>query len=412
MSNTQIPLCKGELFFCFIVSKRQMLSCTAFPAIVISEAGGENAGSDPISRGAKRSQADPVGQEEGRAMKKKKLFVRMLCTLAGAASVLMCTVPVHATTRIMKDGELFDPEDYAARFPAAQAQVGNDPDALYQNYREVFRSHTMTTNDPMYPYSYAYREIPWYEGHDEAIQPLANKVVYTVNATELHAEPVEYSKVIGSYPSGTKLGVDAFAFEIEDDAQLWIEVVRKNRTKGYVKLSDVSVDPMTEVSTPVPANALDLAPYIGSITSLQSALESAGYSMELEGWVMGLREAYIMDQSGTQVADLLFDEETGIVDQIWFSDPNLRCGSFHIGQGYSEQNAALEPYVSYNQSNFYRRSDYYYPVQNDTSEVSKGWAYSGSWYLEEGNPLGLAACSTSYDVNRSCTWTELQFQEL
>ena len=74
---------------------------------------------------------------------------RLLSVLAGAVLAAAAgSMSAQAAPAVMKDGQIFDAEYYAAHNPDVAAAVGTDAKALYQHYESAGKAEGRAPYDP------------------------------------------------------------------------------------------------------------------------------------------------------------------------------------------------------------------------------------------------------------------------
>jgi len=79
---------------------------------------------------------------------KRTVTAKLVSFLAAMFVFAIFTLHAEAAPRIMPGGEIFDPEYYAANNPDVAAQLGTDPQALYQHYRDYGKAEGRLPYDP------------------------------------------------------------------------------------------------------------------------------------------------------------------------------------------------------------------------------------------------------------------------
>ena len=318
----------------------------------------------------------------------KKAAGRALKALTGiTAAVLLTGLPVSAQVQMMQDGALFDADWYAQTYPAAAAEVGTDPAALYQNYRSV---HNAQVSDALKgigtdPAVLSY-EIPEAEKNAAGdyltrtpggVQPIATSLVYTLANTLIHTEPTESSSVLGSYGVNTALKIDGYVYDYDADGNYeWLEVVRRDGSKAYVRRGFVSpVSPQSTTATSLNESAADLAPVLGgSLDSLTGTLSAIGYAKTAKSASADGTEQFVTFTKGEQSVTASLDS-TGLVTGISADSADVRIGSLYVGQGYVDLYQHLSVYGGRITPDLSPASLLFYPAAGDTVPES----FTGRW---------------------------------
>lgn len=354
-------------------------------------------------------------------MKRKYLRHKgLVLASAGMAGALLLTsqIPAQAEVQIMLDGSLFDAAWYAQTYPEAAAEVGStDPSLLYADYLDRSRQSipiselgTYTDYEPYEKPEYGMTATSEFELRIPfGIQPIANSVVYTVCNTDLYSEPFydSPSQLLGTYKPDTKLGIDGYAYDLDQYEEIeWLEVVRKDGSKAYVKREDVL--PYSAASTNgVTLNTalFDLRPYLGqNLSALEEALSSLGYTMTYtneytQHWGLSYDYQHSEDDD-TYISVSVTEDDAKIITSFYFNATDVRFDQLCIGQSYLDQYNVIESYGVNSGSPLYVFSSLYYGSGDSTASTAN-WA-DGDYYADENSsPVGVSYFSIDYDTNHN-----------